>query len=277
MLKIENLNLFYFDTKIIPHRSISGMVTVSINLYIKTDQNIPKIDVDTPFASIIIDNTCRVYHEYKDSDSLVRTLEKMSESYGGKILNLYTDSEYVDVIHGFYERKFHTIIYYIECPIPLEEKEKETDTHFLLIGGYGFNGIISPIRKSPFYTLFNGKFIKLRKPLLTYQMGYQEAVTELVYVFVDIRVKFNIYEFIKDLKSATPVKLDYPMMINHEWHFSWDRRDKGVYLIQSQTKYYVPYEGNEHLFEKPNRNLFHLSDMPHNIVKKMKNTIEMKL
>lgn len=189
-----------------------------------------------------------------------------------EVLNRYTDGKFDDVIERFSrDVQFGSVIIYIntEKPPLLPNVEVDLDpskfTHQLLIAAIPIEGMLSPITKSPFYKLYNANFIACKK--VKTNSGNEIHCNGFIFVFVEIKASFTINQFIPSDWSG-----DYGSMKQTIWTLEMLGNELTPLIFQlyelSKTEIVsaVTYAGNEKLFEKPNRNLFHLSDIPSDVI-----------
>jgi hypothetical protein len=220
----------------------------------------------TPFCSLVIrfNNITEMqsfctFAEKKETTKIFERLQAYSSTYPIQLLNAYKDEEYDTIAAKFdHNQSFHSMILYMDSTGKTLD-ESPLPEHHLLISAIPFSGIISPITKSPFHTLYNGKFIPCKKFQLKSTGSstvHNEWYKAIVYVYADIHSSFAIHEFHNPEDESL-----YGTETIHLWSYSkWMRHIKYDKIVND-----VLYAGNENLFEKPRRNLFHLSDIPNDI------------
>jgi hypothetical protein len=176
--------------------------------------------------------------------------------YSFRQYNLYNDSEYELYTDKFENRRFHTMIYYID-----KELENDKSSKSILIGAIPLKGIATPITKSYHYKLYNGCLISC-KP---FKWSDNEFYNKVIYFLVDVKSMFSFQEFIRTQDD------DIGIMIDHIWYSS-----ENIGLHYHLNSINLRYEGREDLFEKPMKNIFYLSDVPKDIMTK-KETISVKI
>jgi hypothetical protein len=216
----------------------------------------------SPFCSFVIkfpDATSMAEFRTELDKDFFATLQRYCSMYHLEMLNLYTDQKYDEIVTKFDKScLFHSVILYIDTTDTPQE-ETEMPEPQLLIGALPFNGIVSPITKSAFYTLYNGKFIPCKKFCL--ESHPKKWYNSIVYVLVDIHSDFTIHEFHSPKENSK-----YGVGIQYIWALKKMPENGKLNLAHMQIENPVLYAGNEQLFTKPNRNLFHLSDIPSDVI-----------
>lgn len=269
MIKIENCSLFGFETFISDN-------LVLVNITVDPEVVELKSYKRTPFASIIINSESLPSEIKKISQSentkekkkrTVEVIKKIIESSALKLYNMYVDAEYDKYREIFKDNNFHTVILYVEDGSPVNDYDKT-----ILIAGYPVQGMVSPIHKSPDYNLLNGAFIStkmftMKSVVLDNEPWMATVYTDndflyydkLVYVYVDVKVKFELREYIQ-ISEILGIGYDYLYEV-----ILSERSGFPILRYNCDTRK-IPINGREYLFQKPDKNMFHLSDVPKDIV-----------
>ena len=241
---------------------------VLINAYINTS----RVN-ETPFASIVIRN----YNEWDDliiSDfhsypgNFLLFLKEVSILTGVSVVKKYTDA-YDEIANGFsFDIKLHNVLCVLDWENRnLPEKRKESGYHDILILSDQIDkGILQPIRKSPSFALYDGKFISTKDK-------------NLLFLVVDIS---DIFHYDQAEKSTD----DGEILISRKTYSPCVFRDTMINpgniiyekrIIDDCEEIRVPYWGREYLLQtKRTKNLFSLQNIPNHIIQRKDGSIEVK-
>ena len=237
MLKIFNHEFFGFDWL------YGNDDLLSINITVDPQEFDLKRYTRSPFSSIVVNNK----HHKMESQERERCIDLIKGYFSDNNTlqyNLYSDDEYEKMTSLFdSNRRFHTMIY------THGEKPDDETNRVVMIGAFPVKGIISPIRNSNNFKLYNGCFINC-KPF----QWNGEFYNKLVYVLVDIYSQFNFQEFIVTDND------DYGLLIDHRFYIDYDN------IVYTPEISHIPYNGRQELFTKPSKNIFYLSDVPKDIL-----------
>lgn len=215
-----------------------------------------------PFATIIIKNisvgeakieTELILNKMESwsHDTLFKRINALSYKYGVSIVKRYETENYDEIVNGFpYDFSYYNVL----CVIDGLETDKTKTSHDILIlpfQNYGL-GTFQPIRKSPNFSLYNGKLISTNQ-------------TTTVYIMVDILVSFS-FEFVLGINNTIEV-YTYTFYVNPK-----NRRE----FCRDKKVISVPKYGREFLLHLKRKNLFPLKSTPNNIIVRKNGTIEMK-
>lgn len=250
---IKNMEFFGFDIDVVEdYISINIMVNpegFELNSYRKT-----------PFASLVIKNHMLVdeftslknqgvdftHHEWVKNKIKLYFSQNTFYCY-----NMFSDStQYDKLTDKFKNRLFHTMIYYKDL---LSDDIMDEDRHsVVLMAAFPVKGIISPISKSRYYQLYNGCLIHC-KPFKYMDDGY----TKILYILVNIRTLFSFQEFIPGNTFGKMVNTVYTVD---------DLTESCTVLSTDRQETSLTMRGHEEFFSKPCKNIFHLSDVPKDIL-----------
>ena len=267
MIKIENPEYFGIQLE------KSGEYTL-VNLMIDPEKFDLKMYQKTPFATLCFKTKMDLVSLSKNDllDFIrIKSIECKIHQY-----NMYIDTTKYDDIRAKFKSLCHTMIYYIDTT------EYERNVNAILIAAIPTSGFVAPMTKSPFYTLYNGKFISC-KPFRV--EGKCDIKCGLVYVLVDILSSFSMTEFLDTTSETNELLNDnWGTSLEHKWNVKDDTsvaRLEDDYPLPISICYYentvlMPVSGRESLFSKCNRNIFNLSDVPKTVIQKF-SSIERKI
>lgn len=215
-----------------------------------------------PFATIIIKNisvgeakieTDSILNKTKSwsHDALFKRIKALSYKYGVSIVKRYETETYDELINEFpYDFSYYNVL----CVIDGLETDKTKTTHDILILPFRSYGseTFQPIRKSPNFSLYNGKLISTKH-------------NTTVYIMVDILVSFS-FEVAFGINDVIEV---------HTYTFYVDPRNKREFYCDKKL-ISIPKYGREFLLHPKRRNLFPLKSVPDNIIIRKNGTIEVK-
>ena len=254
MMTLVNTDFFGFDVAVAED-------LVSINILVDPQDFDLKSYKKTPFVSIIIESKT-IANEFKlyglTRDRIISIVDQYFKNHYFHQYNLYTNNEYEIYTSKFVNRKFHTMVYFFETN-QLQYIEKYTRS--VVIAAIPLKGMITPIPKSIHYKMYNGCLISC-KP---FKGEDGDFYSKLLYVLVDIRSIFSFQEFIK---------LDtdkYGLMTDYQFYTSLN---SAAVCVRYNAQ--IAYEYAKDLFEKPQKNIFHLSDVPRDITIK-RDTLSVKM
>lgn len=269
MIKIENSSLFGFESFVSDN-------LVLINVMVDPEVVELKNYRRTPFASIVInsetlpDKIKKINESENDNVKKQKFFDAINKIISKSKVTLY--NSFVDNVYDKYrcifkDENLHTIILYVEDDINAEEDDKT-----ILIGGYPVQGMINSINKSADYNLLNGAFISTKMFTMRCQYPYHYppndhyasynsfiAYDKLLCVYVDIKTKFEFREYTQT-SDTIGIGLDNIFTVTME--------DDELYPSIKYKKELrrIPIKGREYLFKKPDKNMFHLSDVPKDII-----------
>ena len=256
MIKIENIEFFGLNYEV-----SNGYI--SINILVDPQEFDLKQYRKTPFVSIIVKNDKYANEFMKNTpkekvrNKLINFIYRYVNSHKIYEYNMYLDDEYDEIKKNFPNRLFHSILLYVESDDPLDTVDTLRGSGFLespyLITAKPITGILTPIRKSVHYQIYNGCFINC-KP---FSFG-DSIYNKLTCCFVKIKSLFEMTEFIKtdDENIGQMIIHRYVLRSFKDEHF-WINHNKEIIKI--------PYVGRDDLFDKPSKNLFYLSDVPKDV------------
>ena len=272
MLLLKNPDMFGFDLRVEnDYASINIMVDPQ-NFELRTYKR-------TPFASLMIKNKdiaeeLKSYEAFPNEhhEDITKVIESAFQGNRMYQYNLYStdeDDEYDTLTSSviFPYRKYHTMLYYTEA-----EHLKEDDIYkerTIMIGGFPVRGIITPIKRSNEFYLYNACFVST-KPFKYYEDEWNQYYNKVVYVLVDIRSTFSFHEY--DWMANAEIG----MMYNHIYTLKYGDDAKTQTIEENAIRSEVPYHGRNDLFSKPEKNLFFLSDVPKDIMTK-RDTLSVKI
>ena len=248
---IKNIEFFGFDVE-------TADDLLSINIMVNPENFELKSYRKTPFMSLIIKNQLLV-NEYNGFISrgidmthhqwIVDKIELYFSQNIFQCFNMFIDSTQYDTItEKFGNRLFHTMIYYKDIVL-----DTDLDRYpVTLVGAFPIQGIVSPITKSKHYQLYNGCLIHC-KPF----RYNDEAYNKVLYVLVDIQTFFSFQEFIPGNDMGKMVNTTYSVD-----NFT----EQCTVLTSNKHETSLTMRGHETFFSKPCKNIFHLSDVPKDIL-----------
>lgn len=256
MIYFENTDLF--THKIILGEDSSDLCAINIKIDPK------KFDLKTvkkvPFCTIIIKGFSDICHNSMDDDAFYREITRLSKVYNLSIFNMYTDIEYPDIISKFDSGYlFHTLLLFIDTTKKMTWKNPNPN---IIIAGIPTFGVVSPIKKSINYDMYNGKFIHCKA--FKYNNTFNNGI---VFIFVKLRSYISIDEYVINEKETDPFSPISGYLIQHMWWTCINEKSECEFS-KSENKYSIIYNGNEKVFSKPGKNLFYLSDIPSGIIQR---------
>ena len=282
MIKIENTALFGFDFATVNGRY--SLINITVDPEVVELKNYRR----TPFASIIIDSEDVALQLKKISKpdgtndnplvikrQVVDLIIPVLENSALATYNSYIDDKYDDLRNLFPDMNFHTVILYVKGNAPVNDYDKS-----ILIGGYPIRGFVSPINKSPDYSLLNGAFIStklfsMKNIVLEIEPWMKGVYTDddflyydkIVYILSDIKTKFEFHEYLQISETLGYV---------NDYIYTPELCDDTLEIVRRNSERKIPVNGREYLFQKPDKNMFQLSDIPndimmhkHNLMKKI--------
>ena len=282
MIKIENTALFGFDFATVNGRY--SLINITDDPEVVELKNYRR----TPFASIIIDSEDVALQLKKISKpdgtnnnplvikrQVVDLIIPVLENSALATYNSYIDDKYDDLRNLFPDMNFHTVILYVKGNAPVNDYDKS-----ILIGGYPIRGFVSPINKSPDYSLLNGAFIStklfsMKNIVLEIEPWMKGVYTDddflyydkIVYILSDIKTKFEFHEYLQISETMGYV---------NDYIYTPELCDDTLEIVRRNAERKIPVNGREYLFQKPDKNMFQLSDIPndimmhkHNLMKKI--------
>ena len=282
MIKIENTALFGFDFATVNGRY--SLINITVDPEVVELKNYRR----TPFASIIIDSEDVALQLKKISKpdgtnnnplvikrQVVDLIIPVLENSALATYNSYIDAKYDDLRNLFPDMNFHTVILYVKGNAPVNDYDKS-----ILIGGYPIRGFVSPINKSPDYSLLNGAFIStklfsMKNIVLEIEPWMKGVYTDddflyydkIVYILSDIKTKFEFHEYLQISETLGYV---------NDYIYTPELCDDTLEIVRRNSERKIPVNGREYLFQKPDKNMFQLSDIPndimmhkHNLMKKI--------
>ena len=282
MIKIENTALFGFDFATVNGRY--SLINITVDPEVVELKNYRR----TPFASIIIDSKDVALQLKKISKpdgtndnplvikrQVIDLIIPVLENSALATYNSYIDDKYDDLRILFPDMNFHTVILYVKGNAPVNDYDKS-----ILIGGYPIRGFVSPINKSPDYSLLNGAFIStklfsMKNIVLEIEPWMKGVYTDddflyydkIVYILSDIKTKFEFHEYLQISETMGYV---------NDYIYTPELCDDTLEIVRRNSERKIPVNGREYLFQKPDKNMFQLSDIPndimmhkHNLMKKI--------
>ena len=196
---------------------------------------------------------------------ILELISPLLNSCSMEMYNLFLDNEYDMYKEIFSNNVLHTIILFID-----DSKPKHKTDKVIMIGGYPVRGMISPMTKSQDYLLFNGSFISTKMFSMKEDMVENNNdfiyYDKIVYVLVEIKTQFEFREYI-------PLHDSIGLCYNHRFMIGIDD-DKSIKVDSELECRKIPIAGREYLFQKPEKNIFHLSDVPKDIMMRNSNIIK---
>ena len=254
MMTLLNTEYFGFDAAVVDD-------LVSINALVDPQDFDLKSYKKTPFASIMIKSDI-LADEIKlygvTRDRILEILDVCFNSHYFEQYNLYTDNEYETYTSKFADRKFHTMLYFFDVD---QLNHDVKDSRSVVIAALPLKGMITPMPKSIHYRMYNGCLISC-KP---FKGEDGDFFSKLLYVLVEIRSFFSFQEFVRFDTDK------YGMMLNYQFYASIN---SAATVDRYDTM--IPYEYAKDLFEKPQKNIFQLSDVPRDITIK-RDTLSVKI
>lgn len=254
MIKIEGTRFFGLDIE------FGDDDLVLINFMVDPEMIELKSYRRTPFSSVMIKSSelksklvdrKLISSRSEEKEIVVEYIETASVDYRTYEFNSYKDAEYSELAASIKNEdiSLHTIIYYIDTT----EKPNKYDEESVLIAATSFSGMLAPIPKSVNYDLYNGALINC-KPFESNGSWSQK----IVYTLANIKTDFLIYEF---------QKIDDVHGIMYERCWTRTMKSDRVFISYYEIKFDILIPGREEFFKKSSKNVFHLSDIPQDIMK----------
>lgn len=260
MIYFENTDLFTRSCTLGGDSSELYAINIKIDPKMFDLRTVKKV----PFCTIVIkiggnENINFLNNDKINDDKFYDKISKLSQLYSMKLLNMYEDTEYPDVVNQFDTGcLFHTVLIFID----LNEKATiETPNPNLLVTGLPISGFVSPIGKSANYDIYNGKFIHCKA--FKYNDKFNNGI---VFIFAKVRSYISVDEYLVG-ESSNEDTLKWGHMLQHTWWIALKDKDE-ISVSTSHRRYPVMYNGNESLFSKSKKNLFYLSDIPSDVIQR---------
>ena len=247
------------------------LMSISVHFFADPEMFDLKTWKKVPFCTITADvfdekNATMITALAKDGDSqrftsekmylIVAYLSKLSET-GTDIYNMYTDEEYYHIRDKYDQTiPFPSTIIHVGTGHLEEDKLRMP---MIIVGAVPILGTMAPVTKSPNYELYNGKFIHCK----AFCSPKRDVLYNgIAYIYGKINTHVEIVQYRKGTISEM-----WGNNVVTEWRVT--RSNTGMPIIHEETTAsLVWYPGNESLFQKPKRNLFHLSDVPKGVTSK---------
>jgi len=208
-----------------------------------------------PICTIIVDaNDYALYNEGLDSLPNPYKVKLLLNLYGLRsiIYNMYLHDEYYKFRDSFSnESKFPSTLIYISPEISIEED------HNVFVAAIPIDGMLAPVTKSRNYEIYNGKFIHC-KPFKNTKSN-PHPYSGIAYIYARLYSYIQVDQYKKQEDDST---------IGEVHSIQYYPREVATYDKNEIRQLIGIHKDNGFLFEKPKRNLFHLSDVPAGVMEK---------
>lgn len=274
MINFEGAKYFKIDVSAIKLTDESDHRRMILFNVMSDASDVIEIDLfkKTPMASIIFvydsddfefDVEMELFKS-KRSQDLAMIVGARSAARKETMLNS-NSSEYKYIAESAKDKKLHSTLLLFDMS-SRESHVREVKNY--IIAAIPCRGIISPLKKSKGFELYNGELVMTKN--FVSEFGYE--CNRIVYIFAKVNSYISIEEFYHDcgeyigLCSVHRIgglyhsEIDTLEGYNKFIEENGSRSDLAIRALNYSTEHYIiPYDGNETLFKKTGGNIFSIS------------------